>query len=67
MQLIKCGTRIKTKLSNIEGIITAITIRFKAVAYELSYFHEGEYKTAWLNETEFDISNCERSQIGFKK
>jgi hypothetical protein len=67
MEIINCGTKVKTKLSNIEAMITGITIRFGAVAYELSYFKDGDYKQCWMNEREFDIIKCERSPIGFKQ
>lgn len=53
MNLCKCGTRVKTNMGLIEGMVTAICIRFKAVTYEISYFVDGCYKSVWMNEDEF--------------
>ncbi len=66
MDILSSGTIVKTKMGNIEGIITGATIRFNNVSYEISYFMDGEYKEAWLNEVEFTIDNIERQKIGFK-
>ena len=59
-----CGAMVKTKLSNIEGMITCQSIRFDKVQYEISYFNNGEQKTVWMNENEFE-TNTERKMIGF--
>lgn len=67
MDLLSCGQKVITKLSKIEGIITSISIKFNYVSYEVSYFHEGEYKQIWLNEAEFDTENQQRQAIGFKQ
>ena len=66
MKVIPCGTHIKTKINSIEGIITAVSIRFKSVNYEVSYFSGQEYKQIWLNESEFEFFS-KRSTIGFSK
>jgi hypothetical protein len=66
MTLIKCGTKALTKMGHIEGIVTAISIRFNRAQYELSYFHNGEYKTMWMDESEFDVDINEKVTIGFK-
>lgn len=67
LKLIPCGTKVKITLANIEGIITGITIRFKAIAYEVSYFSGVEYKQVWLNECEFETEIIARDKIGFVK
>lgn len=66
MKVFECGSRIKTSLSVIPAIITAISIRFNAVAYEVSYFNNGEYKQIYLNETEFTLEDGKKQTIGFK-
>ena len=66
MIVIKCGTKALTKMAHIEAIVTAISIRFNRAQYELSYFHNGEYKTMWMDESEFDIDPIEKVTIGFK-
>ena len=65
IEIFDCGIIVHTKLSNIEAIITAVTIRFGRVLYELSYFKDGDYKTAWVDKSEFVISEPSQS-IGFK-
>lgn len=68
MNLYKCGTHVKINMGLIEGMITAICIRFNAVTYEISYFTEGVQKTIWMNEAEFTpVSKCKRENIGFKQ
>lgn len=61
-----CGSIVKTKLSKIEGMITCQSIRFDKIQYEISYFLNGEQKTIWMNENEFEV-NIEREIIGFIK
>lgn len=67
MTVVRCGSKVKSVLTNIEGIVTAVSIRFTAVAYEVSYFNNGEYKQVWLNESEFETSTHKKETIGFKK
>lgn len=67
VKIYPCGIKVKTKLSGIEAIITGITIRFAAVAYELSYFKEAEYQQIWVNETEFTAIDGSKIKIGFIK
>lgn len=63
--IIKCGSKVRTALSNINGIVTAVSIRFNSVSYEVSYFNNGEYKQAWLNKEEFIIIEGKPISIGF--
>lgn len=68
MKVVKCGSRVKSVLTNIEGIVTAASIRFNSVSYEVSYFNNGEYKQVWFNECEFELSSTAKKEtIGFKK
>jgi hypothetical protein len=64
--LIKCGTPVVAINGNVQGVITAIYIRFNSVAYEVSYFNNGEYKQVCLNECEFTITDGKKQVIGFK-
>ena len=60
------GTIVKMKLHSIEAMITAASIRFNAVQYELSYYYNGDIKTVWCNENEFIVTNDEKQKVGFK-
>ncbi len=67
MLIYKCGTEVITKSETINAIITAISIRFDRVTYEISYFRSGLYYSVFLNENEFELkTNLEKSKIGFK-
>ena len=63
--LIPCETIVKSKYGNIEGMITCQNIRFDKVQYEISYFNDGEQKTVWMNEGEFE-TDVKKQSIGFK-
>ena len=65
LKILSCGTPVRTKLGLIDGIITATCIRFNSIAYEISYFYDGEGRTLWMNEAEF-TTNTKHSVIGFK-
>lgn len=60
------GITAKTSTGNIDAIITATNIRGTRVTYELSYFHNGEYKSAWLDEKEFTTTEKKTQKIGYK-
>ena len=66
MEVLRCGLFVVIKLANIKGMITCSSVRFDKVSYEVTYF-DGEIKTAWLNEFEFEVSVPEVQKIGFKK
>lgn len=66
MEVIKCGTQVTPKLTNIKGIITGISIRYNRATYELSYFIEDKQQVIWLDEDEFDCEKKETIPIGFK-
>lgn len=62
-----CGTKVIPKMQKMEAMITCSTIRFDRVVYEVSYFYNGEYKTIWLHENEFDVEkDIEKGSVGFK-
>ena len=64
--MIDCGSTIKTRTGDIVAIITAISIRFEKRTYEVSYFFNGEYHSAWLSEQEFEVIEMpDKSKAGF--
>ena len=66
MKIYPCGIIVQMKLNKTYSMITAASIRFESVQYELTYFHNGEVKTVWCNEKEFEHQlNC-KEDIGFK-
>ena len=62
--LFPCGTFVRSKYGNIEGMITAQSLRFDKVQYEVSYFNNGEQKGIWMNENEF-TTDVKKYAIGF--
>lgn len=64
LQVVKCETKVKTVIGNIDAIVTAICIRDNNVCYEISYFHAGQYTTAWVKRYEFKIDYSEKKQAG---
>lgn len=61
------GTPIKTKYSNIEGVIVACKIANKDVSYQVSYFHNGINEMCWLYDIEFSVTSLfSTKNIGFK-
>ena len=66
IKMIKCGTHVQTVLSEIKGIITAISIRFNRVSYEISYFNNNTYTSIWIDESEFKVINKKaKNNIGY--
>ncbi len=53
IKIVPCGTRVTIVNGNTEGTITASIIRYNSILYEITYFHQGDYKTTWCNEAEF--------------
>jgi len=67
MLVYSCGTEVVTKSSKLSAIITAINIRFNKIIYEISYFYNGEYRSAWINEEEFVLaSTISKKTISYK-
>lgn len=66
MKVIPIGTKIKTVVGGIDGIITGISIRGQSyVSYAISYFHNGEYSEIWVMPFEFTINTS--TTVGFLK
>jgi len=59
------GTKVTTVIGSINGLITAATIRGTFVVYEVAYFNEGEIRTMWITEAEFN-TEATKTKIGFK-
>ena len=66
MEIIPAGTKAKTTIGAIEGILTAVVIREEALSYEFSYFLNGEYKEIWLREFQFTADEHTRISIGYR-
>lgn len=65
--VLKCGTIAVTEVGDIRGIITAVSIRFDKIVYELSYFSNGDYKVMWIHREEFSVDDsAQKNKIGFK-
>lgn len=67
LQVVKCQTKVKTVIGELQAIVTGICIRDEAISYELSYFHNGENKKAWVSRYEFTIDTARKQQAGFVK
>jgi len=66
MEVVKCGAKAHINLSQAEAVVTGISIRFGRASYELSYYHNGECKTVWCDESEFTVGDGNKMRIGFK-
>lgn len=66
MKVYPCGITVTIKANSEQATITGVTIRFKAVAYELSYFASDGRKEIWVNECEF-TTDIKKQSIGFIK
>ncbi len=66
LSVIPCGTSVTIASGSQEATITCSAIRFDKITYELTYFYQGEYKTAWCHESEFHTQNTKNDRIGFK-
>lgn len=65
--VIPCGTSVTIASGSLEATVTCAAIRFDKITYELTYFYQGDYKTAWCHESEFHTVNVKKDRIGFKK
>ena len=65
IELIPCGTLVKLKIGEIDGMITGINIRWDNIQYEVTYYLNGEIKETWFNEFEFTTENNIK-KIGYK-
>lgn len=64
IQVVPCGTRVKTVIGDIAALVTGICIRDSGISYEISYFHNGEHKDAWVRRYEFSIDTQQRKRAG---
>ena len=67
IEVIKCGTFVVTYLAGIRGMITAVTIRFDRVVYEVTYFSDSVANTIYLCNEKFECEDLQKMKIGFKK
>lgn len=63
MEVIECGS--KGVYMDITGTITAFEVRVKNVVYEFTYFYNGEFKTKWISEEQFNSNDEKLTAIGF--
>ena len=66
MTIYPCGMEAVIKLPMVAGNITAVTIRFEFVTYEITYYVEGVQQRVWVHENEI-MKDGEKLTIGFKK
>ena len=67
MKVYPCGTRLTTKIGNVDGLVTGIKIEFKAVIYLVQYFTNDCFKAWEISEEEFVVSDgTKKKAIGFK-
>jgi hypothetical protein len=67
LKIFPCGTVVYIKMGQLEGMITAVVIRFDRIMYEVRYFLGGEEISLLLNEEEFQPSDdVKKKHIGYK-
>ena len=68
--LIPCGTKVQINQSNIEGYVSAITIRYNSVVYEVTFIIGVEINREWFYEEQFTTIEKQelnsKKQVGFK-
>jgi hypothetical protein len=66
MELISCGTEVKTKIGNLKCLISEIYINYDNVKYKLTYLHNGKFETVTMSFDEFEIiSETKKTIVGF--
>lgn len=66
LKVLPCGTSITSINGDVMGNISCISIRYGKISYELTYFFNGEFKTTWMHESEFN-HGAVKQKIGFNK
>lgn len=66
VDVIPCGTIVKTTIGGIVGMITGVCIRFDDIQYEISYFAADEEKCIWMRPQQFVTDQLRPSIVGFK-
>ncbi len=62
------GRTVRLKHDKFKVVVTGITVRHgQHVSYEVAWFHEGDRKTAWVQECEIAGGPKGRTRIGFGK
>lgn len=62
-----CGTEVKLKRGNYEGVITAIHLHQDHINYTVSYFEGGSYRSNNFDDYEFLCSgDAKTGTVGFK-
>jgi hypothetical protein len=62
-----CGTYVAIKINGVKAMITAVSIRYSHIIYEITYYTNDEFKTVWMRDEEFEIKNdYGKTNIGFK-
>lgn len=64
MKIIKPGTSIKTKMGNIDCLVTGVCIRMDSMMYEIAYFVGGKRESIWVYPYEIELNNVTKGQIG---
>ena len=66
IKLYPCGTDVKLKLGDIEGMVTCNSIKFDKVQYEITFINNGTPHTTWVHEKEFSVKKKDtKKKIGF--
>jgi hypothetical protein len=66
IQIYPCGTEVNTVIGNIRGMITACSIRFDSVQYEITHLVGDKIECVWLREPEF-TTEAKKVALGYKK
>jgi len=64
MQILKAGTKIKTVIGDIEGMIIGVIITMDLVEYKIRYFSSGQEHITWLHRYEIEVFKS-NSKVGF--
>ena len=67
MKIIKAGTKVITKIGNIECFVVGVCISEQTVEYKCRWFAGGEEKSAWLYRYEIEVIPTNRKAAGFGK
>ena len=67
VEVYTCGSKATTVLGAIEGIITAVLIRFGKIQYEFVYFKDAKRYSEWMEECELKFEESgDQTKIGYK-
>lgn len=62
-----CGTKVKINDTSITGYVSAITMRWNNIAYEVTWWTEDVKKMEWCTEVDFTVltEDTKKEPIGF--